>query len=147
MIYLPGAGAVEARWFGFGGGEVTFGAAETTFEGAETTFGEEDTEFDGGETGADAALLAGTTGDVCFTGPPTTIGLFLGPPTELCARAGLAKAQRMMADINAPLFIRDSFQVMLATDDRRRTSPKIRFVSTASTANPIHFPYRFIVSL
>jgi hypothetical protein len=41
----------------------------------------------GGETELDPPLLAGTTGELCFTAPPIELCGF-GPPTELCARAG-----------------------------------------------------------
>jgi hypothetical protein len=88
---------------GFESGAVTLGGAEVTFGATEITF-----EVDGGETGADAVLLAGTTGDVCFTGPPTTLDLFFGPPTEFCAKAGLANAQSTRTDMTALIFIDDS---------------------------------------
>jgi hypothetical protein len=86
---------------GFGSGEVTLGDAEVVFGATETTFGGSD----GGEMGADPVLLAGTTGEVCFTGPPTTPDLVFGPPTAFCAKAGLANAQSTKTDMTAPLFI------------------------------------------
>jgi hypothetical protein len=122
----------------FGGGVITFGGAETTLEGGGT-------EVDGGETGAGAVLFAGTTGEVCFTGPPTTIGLFLGPPTEFCAWTGLENAQRTTKDITAPLFTDASFQAILTTEDRLRTPLKIDYVPEHQQVNPIDFPYRFAV--
>jgi hypothetical protein len=110
-------------------GQVVFGGGVITFGGAETTLGEGETEVDGAEAGADAVLFAGTTGEVCFTGPPTTIGLFLGPPTEFCAWTGLENAQRTTKEITAPLFTATSFQAILTTEDRLRTPLKIGFVA------------------
>lgn len=98
MRYFPAHCPLEQ--VGFGGTEVTFG-------GVAATFGDDVTEVDGGETGADPVLLAGTTGDVCFTGPPTTLDLFFGPPTEFCAKVGLANVQSTRTDMTAPLFIDD----------------------------------------
>jgi hypothetical protein len=93
---------------GFGGSEVTLGGAEVTFGATETTFGDGEAEVDVGETGADPVLLAGRTEEVCFTGPPTRLDLLFGPPTEFCAKAGLANAQSARTDMTAPLFIDDS---------------------------------------
>jgi hypothetical protein len=92
---------------GFESGAVTLGGTEVTFGATETTFGDGETEVGGEETGADAVLLTGTTGDVCFTGPPTTLDLFFGPPTEFCAKAGLANAQSTRTDMTALIFIDD----------------------------------------
>lgn len=135
------------RRFDFGGGEVTFEGAgfmgDVVLKGGGAGFGE-DVVLEDEATEVETVLLAGITGDVCFTAPPMATGLFLAPPTALCAKAGLAKAQRTMAEINTPLFIRDSFQAVLMAGDWRRTSVKIRFVRLASTANFIQFPYRFI---
>jgi hypothetical protein len=136
MSYLPSPGAVVTRWFDFGGGKVTFEGAGFMGDVVLDGFGE-DVVLEGEATDVETVLLAGTTGDVCFTAPPIATGLFLAPPTALCARAGLAKAQRAMAEINTPLFIRDSFQAALMAGNWRRTSVKIRFVRLASTAHSI----------
>jgi hypothetical protein len=90
---------------GLGGSEVTFGGAEVTFGEAEAALGGDD--VDGGEMGADPVLLTGITGDVCFTGPPTTLDLLFEPPTAFCAKAGLANAQSTTTDRTAALFIDD----------------------------------------
>ena len=45
-------------------------------------------ECEGVETEMDPPLFAGRTGEFCFTGPPTAAFGFVGPPTELCAKAG-----------------------------------------------------------
>jgi hypothetical protein len=103
--YFPAHDPLEQ--VGFGGSEVTFGGAEVAFGATDTTFGDGEPEVDGGETGADPVLLAGTTGDVCFTGPPTTLDLLFGPPTAFCAKTGLANAQSTRTDMTAPLFIDD----------------------------------------
>jgi hypothetical protein len=44
-----------------------------------------------GETVVDTRLGVGTTGELCFTGPPTAFGL-TGPPTAFWAKARLGKA-------------------------------------------------------
>jgi hypothetical protein len=89
-------------------GQIGFGGSAGALGGAEATFGGGATEVDREETGADPALLAGITGEVCFTGPPTTLDLPFGPPTEFCAKAGLANAQSTRIDMTA-LLVMDDF--------------------------------------
>jgi hypothetical protein len=62
--------------------------------GEHLTFAGEETEA----TEVDPLLLSGTTGEVCFTGPPTAL-CFVGPPTAFCAPAGSDMAHPMTPKI------------------------------------------------
>ncbi len=65
----------------------------------------------------DPPLIGGTTGEFCFTGPPTAF-CFVGPPTELCAKAGwaLPNAPRIMTMTSAPFFMDASFHAALGPE-------------------------------
>jgi hypothetical protein len=142
VSYLPAQDPLGHA--GFGGGAVTLGSAEVAFAGAEATFGGSLTEVDGGEMETDPVLLAGTTGEICFTAPPTTLDLVFGPPTAFCAKAGLANAQSTRTDMTAPLFI-DDFPFTSCRQTKippnRANDKHCREVINASR---IDFPYRFV---